>query len=48
MLTKADKDTVAAILGPGWEDFLEAGESRAAEDEKAENDVDTPGEKPKQ
>lgn len=48
MLSRVDRDTIAAILGPDWEKFALAPEPRPAARENPERKIDTSEQKPKQ
>jgi hypothetical protein len=48
MLTRVDRDTIAAILGPDWERFEAPPPKPPEPGEKSERNIDTPEPKPEQ
>lgn len=48
MLTRIDRETIAAILGPDWESVASTSDAVPNADEKSERNVDTPERKPEQ
>jgi hypothetical protein len=48
MLKRVDRDTIAAILGPDWDQPQTPEPSTAQDDEKTERNIDTPSAKPEQ